>query len=314
MLKKYSLRKIAAALDRSVSTISDELRINGVKRTYDPRKAHHKAYVRRKYSKYQGMKIVENRKLRKFVENLLYDDQSPAAVSKRIVKREKRLTPVSKNSIYRFIRSVYGRRIESHRQKRKRLQRRRRGKRIKTLDGRIFIDQRPLSSHKRSHIGHAEADFIVSGKSGKGILLVVVDRKSRASFLERITNVTIANVHRAFLLIRERFLEMKTITTDNDILFQRHKELEGLLGVKIYFCHPYRAWEKGTVENTNQRIRTDIPKGSDISKYPPRFICSLEAKLNRRIMDCLDSLTPMEVLAKSRKQKKRRSAAMTNKN
>ena len=30
---------------------------NGV---YEPKKAAHKAYVRRKYAKYQGMKIVEN--------------------------------------------------------------------------------------------------------------------------------------------------------------------------------------------------------------------------------------------------------------
>lgn len=314
MLKKYSLRKIATALGRSVSAISDELRINSVKKAYDPRKAHHKAYVRRKYSKYQGMKIVGDRKLREFVENLLYDDQSPEAVSKRIVKREKRLTPVSKNSIYRFIRSVYGRRIEAHRLKRKRRQRRRRGKRTKMLDGRVPIDQRPLSSHKRLCIGHTEADFIVSGKSGKGILLVVTDRKSRASFLERVTTITIANVHRAFLRIQERFPEMKTITIDNDILFQKHKELGKLLGVKIYFCHPYHAWEKGTVENTNQRIRKDIPKGSDVSRYSPRFICSLEAKLNRKIMDCLDSLTPAEVLVKSRKQKKRRSVARKIKN
>ena len=53
---------------------------------------------------------------------------------------------------------------------------------------------------------------------------------------------------------------MRTITTDNDILLQKHKELEKLLGVKIYFCHPYRLWEKGTIENTNGAIRKYIPK------------------------------------------------------
>jgi IS30 family transposase len=98
---------------------------------------------------------------------------------------------------------------------------------------------------------------------------------------------------------------MKTITTDNDILLQKHKELEKEIEVKIYFCHPYHSWEKGTVENINGHIRKYIPKGSDISKYSEYFIKRIESKLNRRFLDCLNSLTPYEVIEKHRKQKKR---------
>jgi IS30 family transposase len=64
--KKYSLRDIAKALCRSVSTISEELRSNAVKGRYDPKKAAHKAYVRRKYARYQGMKVVEHAGLQYF--------------------------------------------------------------------------------------------------------------------------------------------------------------------------------------------------------------------------------------------------------
>ena len=252
------------------------------------------------------MKIIEHNKVRMFIETKLYDDQSPRAIAKRIRKREKRLSPISKNSIYRFIKSVYGRRIEAYRAKQKRRRLRRHGKRKKSLEGRTFIDQRPLSSNKRSCIGHAEADFIVSGKSGKGILLVVVDRKSRVAFLEKILRVTILNVHRTLVRIKQRFPEMKTITTDNDILFQHHKQLEKLLGVRIYFCHPYHSWEKGSVENTNKYIRKFVPKGSDLSRYSSQFFRQLEDKLNRRIMECLDYRTPTEVLAESRKRKQSR--------
>lgn len=84
--KKYSLRNIAKALKRSVSAISDEIKLNGVKGKYDSKKAHHKAYVRRKYSKYQGMKIVKNKELKKFVEKNLYADQSPRAIAGRLKK------------------------------------------------------------------------------------------------------------------------------------------------------------------------------------------------------------------------------------
>lgn len=286
--------------------------MNSVRGKYDPIKAHHKAYVRRKYSKYQGMKIVQNQNLRKFVEDSLYDDQSPPNISGRITKHEKQLPAISKNIIYQYIESVYGRKIESYRKKRKTRRRRRRAKGKKLTD-RTFIDKRPDFIDKRQRIGDAEADFLISGKSGKGVILNVTDRRSRAPFLEQIINVTIDNVHLAFKRIKKRFPELKTITTDNDLLLQRHKELEKILDVKIYFCHQYHSWEKGTVENTNGYVRRDIPKSSDISKYSKKFIRSIEQKLQRRFMDCLDHLTPYEVIEKHRKQKKRPGAGKKGK-
>ena len=94
--------------------------------------------------------------------------------------------------------------------------------------------------------------------------------------------------------------KMKTMATDNDLLLERHRELEKLLGIKMYFCHQYHSWEKGTIENTNGVIRRDIPKGSDISRYSKRYIQKLEAKLNRRSMECLEDRTPQEVLDRHR--------------
>lgn len=278
-----------------------------MKGTYDAKKATHKAYVRRKQSKYQGMKIVEHPDLRKFVEELLYDDQSPENIAGRIKKRRTGLPNVSKNSVYRFIESVYGRKIESYRDERKQRARQRRA-RARSLSDRIFIDKRPKHINARMRVGDVEADFIVSGKSGKGILLVVVDRKLRTTFVELILKVSVANVHKAFLRIQKRFPELHTITTDNDILFRDHQTLAELLGVRIYFCRPYHSWEKGTVENTNGVIRKDIPKGANISRYSKVFIQKLEDKLNRRILKCLDYQTPAEVLAAVRKRKERRGA------
>lgn len=305
--KKYSLRAIALALARSVSSISDELRRNRVKGSYDVKKATHKAYVRRKESKYQGMKIVEHSGLRRFVEELLYDDQSPENIAGRIKKRRTGLPKVSKNSVYRFIASVYGRRIESYRNERKQHAHRRRAC-SRSLSNRTFIDKRPRHINARMRVGDVEADFIVSGKSGRGILLVVVDRKLRTTFVERILDVSVANVHRAFLRIQKRFPELRTITTDNDILFRDHQTLAMLLSVHIYFCRPYHSWEKGTVENTNGIIRKDIPKGANISSYSKAFIQKIEDKLNRRILKCLEYRTPAEALATVRKRKERRGA------
>jgi len=234
---------------------------------------------------------------------------SPEAISGRITKHEKHLPSISKDSIRRYIKSVHGRRVEYYRTQKKR--KRRWGKKrakVTELKDRTFIDKRPEYIQNRKYVGHAEADFLLSGKTGIGIILSLVCRKVRVSFLEQIPKVTIENVHKAFQRIKERFPELKSISTDNDLLLQKHKELEKLLKVKIYFCHPYSSWEKGSIENTNKYVRKDMPKGSDISKYSKQFIKQLAAKLNRRYMKVLNYKTPQEMLNEHRKRKKRRSA------
>jgi len=250
------------------------------------------------------MKIVGNTRLRSLVEDLLLDDQSPEAVAGRL-QQQRTLPTVSKDSVYRFVASVYGRKIESYRNKRKKRAKRYRP-RSRSLSERTFIDERPAYINARLRFGHAEADFIVSGRSGRGILLVVVDRKVRATFLELILRPSVAAVHTAFVRIQQRFPELSTVTTDNDILFQKHPELAALLGVRIFFCRPYHSWEKGTVENVNGVVRRDIPKGSDLSRYSKRFVQKLEDKLNRRILKCLKYRTPIEELARVRKKRRGR--------
>ena len=252
------------------------------------------------------MKIAEHSELQEFVDSHLYDDKSPEAIAGRINKHEKHLPKVSKDSIRRYIKSVYGRRVEYHRTKQKRKRKRgRKRPKLSQLKDRVFIDKRPKYIQERRYVGHAEADFLLSGKTGKGIILSLVCRKIRVSFLEQILEVTIDNVHKAFLKIKDRFPELKSISTDNDLLLQKHKELEKLLGVKIYFCHPYHSWEKGGIENTNKYVRKDIPKSSDISRYSKRFIQKLEDKLNRRYMKVLRYKMPQEMLSDHRKHKKR---------
>lgn len=255
------------------------------------------------------MKIVAYPLLRAFVERKLMDGRSPESIAGRIKRREKQLPPISPDSIERFLQSVYGRRIEAHRKylMRRRRWRRRRPKVIQLKD-RTFIDVRPHIINRRGRVGDIEADFVVSGKEGTGILLTAADRKLRLSFLEKVLPVSIENVHGAFVRIQQRFPEMRTITIDNDLLLQKHKELGKLLGVKIYFCHPYHSWEKGTIENTNGEIRKDIPKGTSISRYSKRFVRQVERKINDRYMECLNYRTPKEALERYRKQKGRQVA------
>lgn len=295
------MREISYALGRSVSNISEEIRYNGVKGKYDPAKAQFKAYVRRHNASYRGKKIVSHKELRKFVEQNLLEGQSPEAIAGRIKRQKKDLTDVSKDTIYRFLRSPYGKVIGLKLKKNKY-----RKKRVKVteLKDRTFIDKRSKIIEKRGRVGDLEGDFIVSGRGGKGVLLVVVDRKLRVVFMELILEVTVDNVHAACARIKRRYPEFKSLTLDNDVLFQMHKTLGQLLGVKIYFCHPHRSWEKGSVENRNKIIRRFIPKGSDLSRYDTEEIQAIEDFLNDRYLKCLQYLTPKEMLTKHRQKKK----------
>jgi IS30 family transposase len=245
---------------------------------------------------------VTNTTLRKFIEKNLLDEQSPEAIAGRISNHEKYLPNISKDTIYRYLRSPYGKIIGLKLKKKK--YRKKRPK-VKELKDRVFIDKRPKIIENRGRVGDVEGDFVVSGKGGKGVLLGVVDRKLRTTFLEIIYTVNIDEVHKSFKRIKKRFPEMRTLTIDNDILFQMHKTLEKLLNVKIYFCDPYSSWQKGTVENRNKIIRKHIPKGSDLSQYDVDEIKAVEDYLNNRYLKCLKYATPKEKLDEYRKRKKK---------
>jgi len=305
LYKKYTLGSIARALGRSVSTISEEISRNSIKEEYCPKMAQNKMSLRRKNASFKGQKIISCKKLRDFIEKNLLDNQSPEAIAGRLKYQEKRLPYVSKDSIYRFLNSPYGSLIKFKLDKSKKKRFTRKRSKKEKLEDRVFIDKRPKIVEKRGRVGDLEADFIISGKSGKGVLLVATDRRLRASFLEINHQVSIDEVHKSFTRIKNRFPEMITITLDNDLLFNMHKSLAKLLGVTIYFCHPYHSWEKGGVENTNMHIRKYIPKGSNLERYDKEYIKKLEKKLNNRFLKCLQYATPQEELNKCRKRKKR---------
>jgi IS30 family transposase len=299
---------MAKALNRSVSTISYELKHNTVAGTYTPAKAQHKAYVRRRESKYQGMKIVVEPELQTFIKQELLKQQSPAAIAGRLATGLDGLPFASRDTIERFIRSVYGRKLEYQLKVLKQRNNKVRNKRpyVEPLQDRTFIDDRPMVISNRERVGDLEADFIVSGKTGTGYLLTAVDRKIRYGFIRKILPVTIANVEMAFLDIKQAFPELTSVTIDNDILLRYHKRLEQLLGVPIYFCHAYHSWEKGSIENYNKQVRKYIKKGSDISQYGDEYLTFVATRLNSRFMSVVGYRTPAECLTEHRAKTKKK--------
>lgn len=304
LLKKgYGVRDAAAALKRGVGTISDEIRQNSVKGVYDPEKAQHKAYVKRLYSKYQGMKIVGDKELWNYVEEKLRKDWSPEEISGRLKHVDTHLTYASTRVVYKFVYSIYGRALERClRYKGKKRKPKGRAK-VTQLENRVFIEKRPKIIDKRKRFGDWEGDFIVSGKNGSGVLLVLHERKARYTIIRKIVSRSSALVNRYISEMFGIVIYFNSLTLDNDIVFRKHEELSELLGKPVYFCHPYHSWEKGGVENTNKLIRQYVPKGSDISQYTDREIQTIEDKLNNRPRKCLRYNTPLEVMVRNKQFK-----------
>jgi transposase, IS30 family len=296
--KGYSIRDIARALGRSPNTISNELKRGVRKRVYNPKKAHHKARMRRKYSKYQGMQVIQHQQLRAYVDTKLQDGWSPAQIAGRIRVAETHLPLVGKDAVYKYVASAHGARFRRHlRRKGKRPGRRRVVAKAK-LQERTFIDDRPNIVDRRSRIGDWEGDFIVSGKSGSGTLLVLHERTSRLVLLRLLIRPDTVAVNTA---VAEMLSDMPlyTLTLDNDILLQKHQALSYIIGAPIFFCHPYASWEKGAVENSNGLIRQYLPKGCDLSAYDDQKIWAFQERLNHRPRKCLGYKTPYEVFTGS---------------
>lgn len=299
IIEKYlnqgkSYRWLAARLDRSLSSVADEIKRNAVKGRYQAEKAELKAWVKRKYSKIQCLKVVMNRKLRDYVVKNILAHQSPEGISGRLKRIEHTVPYASGKAIYKFVHSPHGRQIEKHLYSRavKKNGGPKRGRTV-SIDGRVMIDERPKEIETREEFGHYEGDFIESGKEGRGSLLVLVERKTRYPFLRYTLDRSTATINQIVAELL-RGLPVNSFTVDNDLSFQKHEALSEIIRAAVFFCHPQSPHEKGTVENRNKAIRRYVPKRSDLSQLTTELITEIEHKLRHRFMKCLDYRTPAE--------------------
>lgn len=67
------------------------------------------------------------------------------------------------------------------------------------------------------------------------------------------------------------------------------------LGACSWFCDPSAPWQKGTVENTNKRIRRFLPGSTDLAVVSQRDLLHLTRHINDQPRKCLGYRTPAEV-------------------
>ena len=113
--KKYSLRDIALALSRNVSTISREIKNNSVKNKksglleYVAKKAILKNYQRRKYCKITLKKIKSHPEIERYIrEKIENEDWSPETISEMWnIDYPESILSISWKTIYQYCYSAW---------------------------------------------------------------------------------------------------------------------------------------------------------------------------------------------------------------
>lgn len=293
LLKKgYSFRDIGPVLEKNPSSISREINTNSVNGTYDPFKAQHKAYVKRKYSKYQGMKIRENDELETYIQEKLKLRWSPEQIAGRVKLINNEKTVVSTKSIYKYLYSAFGQKLCPYLPSKRYSRKRRKMKKTKRvmIPNRVLIDNRPKIVDKRTTFGHWEGDTLGRIKSDKQVIAGAVERKSRYLKLIKLPELK-CTIDGFKTILSPYHNTIRSLTLDNGVENIRYEKLN----IPTFFCHPYSSWEKGTIEHCFKRLRRFIPKKTSLSNFTKQDIYVIVDLMNNTPRKCLKWKTPKEV-------------------
>ena len=301
-----SIRRIAASLNRSPSTVSREIQRNQIYfKPYSPSIAQKRYQNRRKHC---GRKrILLSPKVKEKVRELIQDNHwSPEQVSFRL-KLEHNPICISYATIYRGIQSgmfdpkkcLKKNEKFSISLRRKGKKRRKNGKPSNRSCFKIpyTIAQRPTEVEDRSVLGYWEADT-VAGVKGSASVVTLAERKSRLFLARKVEKHTADAVRDSMIeMLKELPSEkVKGVTPDRGREFALHAEVTSSLGgVNFYFADPYSPWQRGTNENANGLLRECIPKGKDIAPVDQDEIDCFVDSMNRRPRKCLGWRSPYEV-------------------
>lgn len=268
---------------------------------YCPEVAHRK-YREFLAEKGPDLKIGHDHALVKKLEELIVEQQFSPGAALAYIKNgtEEYSTEISEKTLYNYIyrgdvflvlneKHLYekGRRHYAEKSK-KQAARAPRG---------TSIEKRPKEIGSREKFGHWEMDSVMGCKGSKAALVVLTERLTRYPVIVRVPDHTMESVVRALDRMERRmgakFREVfRSITVDNGCEFQDCEGMERSKRArkprtKIFYCHPYSAYERGSNENMNRIIRRFFPKGTNFDNVSAAEVAEVEewlANYPRRIL------------------------------
>lgn len=159
------------------------------------------------------------------------------------------------------------------------------------------IEKRPEEVKARETFGHWEMDSIMGVKGSKAALVTLTERLTRQLIVFRVKDHTMECVVQVLNRLERKMGKdfqkvFKSITVDNGCEFQDCKGMEKSLRrrtprTKIYYCHPYSAYERGSNENENRMVRRFFPKGTNFDDVTAAEVAQAEEWINnypRRVL------------------------------
>jgi transposase, IS30 family len=300
-----SLRSIAAALDRSPSTISRELARNRAGGGgYNPNRAQGLAKVRAQRPKV--FKLEANPWLAQAIAARLAQRWSPEQIAGRL-RHDHPDDPrwwVSTETIYQslFVQGRGGLADELTRHLRSRRSQRRSPQANRghgQLTDKVMISQRPAEVEDRAVPGHWEGDLVQGGTRSQ--IATLVERTSRYLIVVPLPDGRSAELVAPAITEAVKALPAhlaRSLTWDQGKEMARHLDITIATNIQVYFAEPAKPWQRGTNENTNRLLRDYFPKGAtDFRTITPHHLATVAHELNNRPRKTLGYATPAETYA-----------------
>lgn len=300
LTKNKSFREIANILGKNVSSISREIKRNASK--YPKKQSNNKfkyhawranicSVVRRRRG--QRRAIPEGSELYDYVLTNLNRFWSPEQIAERW-KLEHPGATLSTVTIYRYVKNGIFDKISP------KTHFRRRGKNYNfvhhnsnVVHPEHIIPQWSDAIVNRTRIGDWEGDTVYGG-IGKGLIVTLVDRKSRFLCSGLVSSRDSEETRQTIRRLLSG-LPVKSISLDNGSEFAKFKSIESDLHTTVYFAEPHKPWQRGTNENTNDILRFFFPKGFDFRSINDQTLQAIVNSINNRPRKCLGWKSPAEI-------------------
>ena len=290
----FSIRKIAACLGRSPSSVSREIKRNSGKKGYNFWWAQSLTIYRHRNN--ARRRILPDTPEWDYITEKLESFWSPEEITGRWRLEHPEAPHFGTSTIYRYIsRGAFpdiSRKTHLRRRGRPRCRSRSACNAVKPDR---LITQWPQCIKQRLRKGDWEGDTVCGG-IGKGCIITMVDRRTHylnAALLDKrdagLTKDTIAGMLKDY--------PVKSISLDNGSEFAGFRALEQEICAPVYCAEPHKPWQRGLNENTNGLLRFFFPKGCDFRRVTSEQLKAVVESINNRPRKCFGFLSPMEVFA-----------------
>jgi len=278
--KRESMRQIAAALERSPSTICRELNRNRDRiGRYRATTAHAAAYDRA--SRPKPAKLATSPELRERVETDLAKKYSPEQIAGRLRTdfpddQGMRVCPETiYQSLYVQPRGVLNReptrRLRTGRAMRR--PSRKTGQRKNRIPDMVNISRRPAEVADRAVPGHWEGDLII-GRRNATAIGTLVERTSNYTMLVHLPDGYTPELVRDALATKIQTLPASlraSLTWDQGPEMRDWKQVKVASDIDIYFADPHSPWQLASTRTPMASCASTSPRAAT-SRYTPRPI------------------------------------------